>query len=111
MNTLVGNRNTAIDSNSSISANITFETQERLSTFEIYLDDIVKITSSLDPNKAHRHDRISVCMIKTCASSILKPLLVPFRDCFENECFPKEQPKANTVPFHKKNGKQLIKNY
>ena len=37
-----------IGNNSSIPANIAFETEERLSTFEICSDDILKIKSSLN---------------------------------------------------------------
>ena len=80
---------TIVDNNSSILANISFETEESLSTFEIYSGDIVKIIRSLDPNKAHGHDEISICMIKICASLISKPLTILFRNCLESECFPK----------------------
>ena len=59
-----------IDNNSAIPANASFETEERLSTFEICSGGIVKIIRSLDPNKAHEHDEISIRMVKICASSI-----------------------------------------
>ena len=45
-----------IDNNRSITAKITFENKERLSTFEICSDDIIKIVRSLDPNKARGHN-------------------------------------------------------
>ena len=102
---------TAIDNNSAIPANTSFVTEERLSTFEICPGDIVKIIRSLDPNKAHGHDEITIRMIKICASSIAKPLAIFFRNFLESECFLKEWKKANIVPVHKKHGKQLIKNY
>ena len=44
-----------IDNNRSITAKITFENKERLSTFEICSDDIIKLARSLDPNKARGH--------------------------------------------------------
>ena len=44
-----------IDKNRSITAKITFENKERLSTFEICSDDIIKLVRSLDPNKARGH--------------------------------------------------------
>ena len=44
-----------IDNNRSITAKITFENKERLSTFEICSDDIIKLVRSLDPNKARGH--------------------------------------------------------
>ena len=47
-----------IGKNSSIPANISFETEESVSTFEICSGDIVKIIRSLDPNKAHGRDEI-----------------------------------------------------
>ena len=67
-----------IDKNISIPANISFETEESFSTFEIYSGDIVKIIRSLDPNKAHGRDEISICMIKIRTSSISKPLAILF---------------------------------
>ena len=44
-----------IDNNRSITAKTTFENKERLSTFEICSDDIIKLVRSLDPNKARGH--------------------------------------------------------
>ena len=65
---------TTVDNDSSIPPNITFAADQKQSTFEFCTDDIIKIIKSLDPNKAHRHDKISIQMIKLCASSIGKPL-------------------------------------
>ena len=67
----------------------------------------------LDQNKAHGHDEISIRMIKLCASSILKPLHLIFRICLETESFPfpKEWKKANIIPVHEKDDKQLKTNY
>ena len=62
----------AIDNSSSILLNITFETEEKLFTFEIRADNIVKIVASSDPNKAQGHNEISIHTIKICASSISK---------------------------------------
>ena len=102
---------TTVDNDSSIPPNITFATEQKLSTLEFCTDDIVKIIKSLGPNKAHGHDEISIRMLKLCATSIAKTLSILFRNCFENQCFPKEWKKANVVSVHKKNDKQLIKNY
>ena len=93
---------TTVDNGSSIPPNITFATEQKLSTFEFCIDDIIKIIKSLNRNKAHGHNEISIRMIKLCASSFAKLLSILFRNCFENECLPKEWEKAN---------KQLIKNY
>ena len=93
---------TTVENDNSILLNITFATEQKLSTFEFCIDDIINIIKSLDPNKAHGHNEISIRMIKLCASSIAKPLSILFRNCFQNECFPKEWKKANIVPVHKK---------
>ena len=61
---------------SAIPANTSFLTEEGLSTFGICPDDIVKIIRSLNPNKAHGHEEITIRMIKMCASSIAKPLAI-----------------------------------
>ena len=54
---------------------------------------------------------ISICMIKICGESILKPLQLIFKSCLENGKFPNEWKRGNVVPVHKKNSKQLIENY
>ena len=93
---------TTVDNDSSIPPNITFAMKQKLPTSEICTDNIVKIIKSLDPNKAHENNEISIQMIKLCASSIAKPLSILVRNCFKNECFPKEWKKANIVPVLKK---------
>ena len=80
---------TTIDNNSAIPANTSFITEKKWSTFEICLGKIAIIVRSLDPNKAHGQDKISIRMIKICASLILKPLAILFRNCDESGCFPK----------------------
>ena len=100
---------TTIGNNSAIPANTSFVTEERLSTIEICPGDIVKIIRSLNPNKAHGHDEITIRMIKMCASSTAKPLAILFRNCLESEFFPKEGKKANIVPIHKKMTNSLSK--
>ena len=51
---------------------------------------------------------MSIRMLKLCASSISKPFFLLVKHSLENECFPHEWKKANTVPIHKKGDKQLI---
>ena len=71
----------------------------------------MKIIKNLDPNKAHGHDMIGIRMLKICGESILKPLELVFKSCIESGKFPIEWKKANVVPVHKKNDKQLKENY
>lgn len=58
------------DNNSTIPENMTFETEERLSTFKICSDDIVKFIRTLILNKAHGHDDIFIRAKKTYTSPI-----------------------------------------
>ena len=73
------------------------------------MDDSAKVIHSLDPNKAHGHDMISILMLKTCGNSIYKPLQLIFRSCIENGKFPFEW--KNVVPVHKKGNKQTLEDY
>ena len=50
-------------------------------------------------------------MLKIFGKSIIKPLLIIYKKCLEKGCFPNEWKKANIVPVHKKDDKQLLKNY
>ena len=50
-------------------------------------------------------------MLKICGSSACKPLQIIDKSCLDREKFPQESKKANIVPVHKKNDKQLLKNY
>ena len=59
------------------------------------MDDTAKIMKNLDPNKAHRHDMISICMVKIFGESILKPLVLIFKSGIESGKFPIKWKKAN----------------
>ena len=74
-------------------------------------DDIATIICSLDPNKAHGYDMISICMLKICDKSICKLLELIFKSCIKHGNFPIEWKMANVVPVHKKSDKQILKNY
>ena len=71
-------------------------------------DGVLKIIAKLDPNKAH--DKISICIIKICSGSILKPLRLIFNHCLYNGIHKCERKKANVVPIHERGDKQTFKN-
>ena len=97
--------------NSSVLPSLLFKRAENvISSIDFGSDDIVKIIHNLDPNKAHGHGMISICMLKICRNSIYIPLQLIFRSCIENWKFPPEWKKAN-VPIHKKGNKQTLENY
>ena len=74
-------------------------------------EKLLKIIRSLNPKKAHGWDGISVRMIKICDSSLLVPLKMIFHSCMIHGSFPEAWKRANVVPIHKKNSKNLKQNY
>ena len=49
-------------------------------------------------------------MTKTCDKSLLKPLIILFRNSTRSSHYPDIWKKCNIIPVHKKNDKQLVKN-
>ena len=81
------------------------------STFTFADDEILKIIRSLDINKAHGHDEISVRLIKISDNAIIESLSLIYRNSYENGTFPAIWKKSNIIPFHKKGDKQISNNY
>ena len=79
----------------------------------IDIDDhkILKAIRNLNPNKAHGCDDISIRMLKICDDSIVLPLRHIFTKCLEFQTFPTLWKRADILPVHKKQSRQLIKNY
>ena len=91
--------------------NLVDHTNEKLSDIVLNSEEIGKVISDLDPNKAHGHTMISIRMLKMCGESIRKALEYIFRVSLNDERFSSEWKKANVVPIHKKDDKQIVKNY
>ena len=91
----------------------TFEyiTDARLSNFDISRAEISDILSSLDENKSHGPDKLSVKMIKLCGNELSLPLKIIFDNILLTGIFPSSWKKANVTPIHKKNDKQIVTNY
>ena len=102
---------TPIANESQIPNEINHYTDKYLYNVRFSLDDICNIIRNLDTNKAHGYDNISVRIIKIFGNSICKPLEIIFRCCLEVGIFPAIWKKANIVPIHKKNERNLLKNY
>ena len=62
-------------------------------------------------DKAHGWDQLSIRMIKICGDSIIFPLKLIFKSMINEGLFPDDWKKSNVVPIHKKESKNLIKNY
>ena len=50
-------------------------------------------------------------MIKLCGKAIVDPLQILFLSFLEEGVYPDDWKKSNVVPIHKKESKNLIKNY
>ena len=100
-----------LPNDSKLPENQTYITETKLSSFNIEDEDIYKIIKTLDINKAHGHDEVSIRMLKLCDKSIVKPLSIIFNNCKLKNTLPNLWKKANVVPIHKKGEKDLIKNY
>ena len=82
-----------------------------LSNIEITGEKILHIIGLLDPKKAHGWDDLSINMLKLCDIEIVKPLYLIYMKCLEIGRFPSSWKKANVLPIHKKENRQLKKNY
>ena len=90
-----------ITNDSSLPKNQTIETITRLSDIDIDTDTIIKLFRSLNPDKAHGCDGISMRMLKLYATPISKPLRILFNNSVINECFPNEWKKQMLSQFMK----------
>ena len=68
-------------------------------------DKILTIIRSLNPNKAHGWDELSVRVIKLSDAVLITPVKITFTNCLRQGLFPEIWKYANVVPVHKKNEK------
>ena len=101
---------TTIDTDSEIPQD-TPVTTALISDFVISEEKILNIIRSLNPNKAHGWDEISVRMIKLSDVALVLPLKKIFTNCLRRGLFPEIWKYANVVPVHKKDEKNLKGNY
>ena len=79
-----------IDNGSKLPSNLVYHTNEKLSDIVINSENIVKVISSLIPNKAHGYDIISIRMLKVCGKSIHKLLEYIFGASLKDKRFPSD---------------------
>ena len=87
------------------------ETDNSLYSVKFSTENILQIINKLDSNKAHDHDEISIRMLKMRGFSVFRPLQIIYKSCLDRGKFPQEWKEANVVPVHKRNYRQLVKNY
>ena len=73
-----------------------------IETFVISEEKILNIIRSLNPNKAHGWEEISVRMIKLSDGALVLRLKIIFTNCSRRGLFPEIWKCANVVPVHKK---------
>ena len=100
-----------IPSSSVLPAKISYITKDHIKTICFGKSDVLKLIKALDVSKAHGHGGISIKMIKICADSVTHPLTLIFQTSLVAGIFANDWKKANIVPIHKKNDKQVVSNY
>ena len=86
------------------------EKSSKLSPIAFSINGIGRTMKSLDPNKAHGHDMISILNLKICGSSFSKSPRLMFRFYIKSGGFPLEWKRGNVFCVEKKH-KQILKNY
>ena len=82
-----------------------------LEDIEVSPRKILELIRSLDSNKAHGCDDVSIAMLKICDETIVLPLQIIYTNCLEKGVYPNLWKRANVLPIHKKGSHQLMKNY
>ena len=77
-NNAFSQEHTTTVNNSSIPTNLNFKTENKLSTFEFSVGNIIKVFRLLDSNQVYGHYEIFICMTKLCISLMLKSLHIKF---------------------------------
>ena len=90
---------------------LVYHTTNRLSYFDIRVEEVEDILKVLKTNKAHGPDDISVSMIQLCGKELCKPLQLVFQNILRTSIFPDQWKEANVTPVHKKKDKQTVSNY
>ena len=101
---------TPID-NTSCLPSFSYRTGSRIKSFQVTENDILAIIKTLDPNKAHGCDNISMKMrfVKICSQSLILPLKITFEHSLKKGKFPETWKKANVALIHKIEDKILVK--
>ena len=97
--------------NDSVLPPFNFVTDKRINDIQIRNDEILQLIRNLNPNKATGSDGISGQMLLLCDDSVVLPLKIIFQNVLNKSIYPDMWKLANVTPIHKKEDKQLVKNY
>ena len=84
---------------------------EAFETVDIDSAKVLQTIRSLDCNKAHGWDDISIVMSKMCDYAVVPPLCLIYVQCLETGSYPQTWKMANVLPVHKKESTQMKTNY
>lgn len=86
-----------------------FSNKSRLCSLDFNKDEILNLViRTLNIQKSHNHEEISIRMIQICNKSLLKLLIILFEETVI--CYPNIGKRSNIVISHKMNEKKLVKN-
>ena len=77
-NDIFGKQCSLIENSSSVPNESVVLTNDKFTNLEICKEEILKIIRSLNANKAHGFDGISIRILQICDESICKPLTIIF---------------------------------
>ena len=82
-----------------------------ISTISVQEEEVLSILSSLDTSKSKGADKIGPKLLKSCASSLCKPLALLFQRCIDLSCIPSEWKFHSITPLFKKGDPSSVTNY
>ena len=75
-------------------------TKNRLSKISFKDEDVLMIIQSLNVNKAHNHDDISIRLLQICGAEVVKNLSLICKNYALWGMFPNLWKKSNITPIH-----------
>ena len=98
-NSFVAKQCSVIENSSALSSSAVLITNQYLESIEFTKDDIKEIICKIDPNKAHGHDMISICMLKMSSRTIIKSHFKILKNFLNCGTFPGDWKKGNIAPI------------
>ena len=110
-NKFFASKGTPLSNSSSLPSSLDWATEARLTSINFSDNEILKIIRSLDINKAHSYDNISVRIVKICDDAMKKPLSIIYKNFIRTGIYPNMWKKSNIFPVHRKGDQQIVNNY
>ena len=88
-----------------------YVTDQRLNQIPLIDENILSLIRNINKNKSCGPDGISARMLSISDTSIVFPLKLVFKNILSTGIYPDIWKQANVTPIHKKDSKQLVKNY